>query len=60
MTDLHAIREAAAGMSAPELAEVQAEFARQFKRGPIAPGSDDELPDPADAAPRPVSQTTGD
>lgn len=60
MTDLHAIREAAEGLSAPELAKVREELARQFKRVPIAPGSDDELPDPADQVRRPVSQTTGD
>lgn len=60
MTDLHALFAAVEGMSAPELDQVRQEFARQFKRKPIAPGSDDELPDPTDRAPRPVSQTTGD
>lgn len=53
---------AASGLSAPELAQVRAELDRQFRRmpAPFSPGSDDELPDPADCSPRPVSQTTGD
>lgn len=62
MTDLHAMRQFAAGLSDPELAAVRAELDRQFARMPIpeAPARDDELPDPADSARRPVSQTTGD
>lgn len=62
MTDLHAMRQFAAGLSAPELAAVRAELDRQFARIPIpaARDRDDDLPDPADGARRPVSQTTGD
>lgn len=62
MTDLHAMRLAAAGLSAPELAQVMAEMDRQFARmpRPVAPCADDDTPDPVDSCRRPVSQSTGD